>query len=211
MLLEGAQGTMLDIDFGTYPYVTSSNAVSGGATIGAGIPPKGIQRVLGVVKAYCSRVGGGPFATEQDNETGETLRSRGNEFGSTTGRPRRCGWLDGVALRHAIGVNGADALAVIGLNVLSAFEKVNLCVAYQWEGRKLESFPADPEVLGQAEAVYEQFDGWQTDLSATRTVDELPRAARAYLAALQDIAGAPIEMLTVGPHRRQIVRGAVDG
>ena len=204
ILLEGAQGTMLDVNFGTYPFVTSSNVTAGGAAVGTGIPPSRIDRVLGVVKAYCSRVGDGPFPTEQDNETGELLRKRGREYGSTTGRPRRCGWLDGVALRHAVAVNGADGIALIGMGVLSAFEKLKICVAYRVNGRQVSSLPSDGEDLAQAEPVYEEFEGWQTDLSGAKTIDQLPRAAGEFIRALERTAGVPVEMASVGWERRQI-------
>jgi len=211
ILLEGAQGTMLDVNFGTYPYVTSSNVCAGGAAVGTGIPPRRIDKVMGVVKAYCSRVGGGPFPTEQDNEVGETMRRLGHEYGSTTGRPRRCGWLDGVALRHAASVNGPDSLAVMVMDVLSAFAKLKICVAYKLDGRLLRSFPADAETLARVEPVYEELEGWQCDISGARTLDELPRAARDYLAAIEEIAGTPVEMVSVGPNRRQLVRASPDG
>ncbi len=204
ILLEGAQGTMLDVNFGTYPFVTSSNVTAGGAAVGTGIPPSRIDRVLGVVKAYCSRVGDGPFPTEQDNETGELLRKRGREYGSTTGRPRRCGWLDGVALRHAVAVNGAGGIALIGMGVLSAFEKLKICVAYRVNGRQVSSLPSDGEDLAQAEPVYEEFEGWQTDLSGAKTIDQLPRAAGEFIRALERTAGVPVEMASVGWERRQI-------
>jgi len=208
ILLEGAQGAMLDIEFGTYPYVTSSNVSTGGASVGTGMPPNRIDRVLGVVKAYCSRVGEGPFPTEQDNETGRTLRERGREYGSTTGRPRRCGWLDGVALRHAVSVNGADSIVVTGMTVLSALPKLKICVAYKVDGNRLENFPADPEVLSKAVPVYEEFEGWQSDVSGARTLEDLPRAAQDYLRAVEHICGAHVEMAAVGPEREQMVRHA---
>jgi len=211
ILLEGAQGTMLDVNFGTYPYVTSSNVVAGGATVGAGVPPSRIDRVLGIVKAYCSRVGGGPFPTEQAGETGALMRERGHEYGSTTGRPRRCGWLDGVALRHAASLNGADALALMLLDVLSAFRKLRICTAYKLNGETLEHFPADPDILAQVSPVYEELDGWEADVSEARTMHDLPLAARQYVGAVEEIAGAPVEMVSVGPERGQIVRRAADG
>jgi len=202
---------MLDIEFGTYPYVTSSNVTAGGATVGTGIPPGRIDRVLGVVKAYCSRVGGGPFPTEQDNEVGELLRREGEEYGSTTGRPRRCGWLDGVALRHAVAVNGPDSLALTGLPVLSALPRLKMCVAYKLDGQALKSFPADPDALLRVEPVYEEFEGWQSDISGAGTLEELPRAARDYVAAIERTAGTPVEMASVGRKRGQIARRACHG
>lgn len=211
ILLEGAQGAMLDIEFGTYPYVTSSNVTAGGATVGTGIPPSRIDRVLGVVKAYCSRVGAGPFPTEQDNETGERLRTTGEEYGSTTGRPRRCGWLDGVALRHAVAVNGANSIALTGLPVLSSFPKLKVCVAYELDGRRLQSLPADPQALAQAKPVYEELDGWETDVSGAQSLEQLPRAARDFVATVEDVIGTPVEMASVGRGRGQIARRAGHG
>jgi len=211
ILLEGAQGTMLDINFGTYPYVTSSNVSAGGAAVGTGIPPNRIKRVMGVVKAYSSRVGAGPFPTEQDNDIGKTIRERGHEYGSTTGRPRRCGWLDGVALRHAASVNAPDSIAVMLMDVLSVLAELKVCVAYKLNGQEIENFPADPDHLAEAEPVYETFEGWQTDISGVRSIDKLPRAARDYLAAVEEVTGARAEMVSVGPEREQIARRTCDG
>ena len=211
ILLEGAQGTMLDIDFGTYPYVTSSNAAAGGALVGTGIPPGRINRVLGIVKAYCSRVGGGPFPTEQDNEVGKLMRERGHEYGSTTGRARRCGWLDAVALRHAVCVNGPNGIALMLLDVLSAFRKLKICVAYKLNGQVVKDFPADPQAVAQAEPVYEELDGWQTDICSARTSEEMPRAARDYVATVEDVVGTSVEMVSVGPERVQIIRRTAHG
>jgi adenylosuccinate synthase len=206
ILLEGAQGTMLDINFGTYPYVTSSNVCSGGATVGTGLAPSQIDRVLGVVKAYCSRVGGGPFPTEQDNEIGDRIRELGNEYGSTTGRPRRCGWLDAVALRHTVALNGAESISVMLLDVLSEFETLKVCTAYRLDGEIVENFPADCEALDRAEPIYDEFDGWQTDVSEARSMDDLPPEARDYLSAIEHLTGARVEMVSVGPERDQIAR-----
>lgn len=211
ILLEGAQGTMLDVDFGTYPFVTSSNVTAGGATIGTGLPPSRIDRVLGVAKAYCSRVGEGPFPTEQDNETGEHIRERGHEYGSTTGRPRRCGWLDGVALKHAVAVNGVDSLALMLMDVLSEMETLKICVAYGLDGRRLEHLPADAESLGRARPIYEEFEGWRTDVSGARSLDELPAEARQYVSAVEAVAGVRVDIVSVGPERSQIARRTADG
>ena len=204
ILLEGAQGTMLDVNFGTYPYVTSSNVTAGGATVGTGIPPARIDRVLGVVKAYCSRVGDGPFPTEQENETGALIRERGNEYGSTTGRPRRCGWLDGVALRHAVAINGAESLALMLTDVLSGFEKLKICVAYEIDRQRVTDFPADVAVLAGVTPVYKEFAGWQADISGVRAMEQLPAALRDYVAAVENVARAKVEMVSVGPEREQI-------
>jgi adenylosuccinate synthase len=206
ILLEGAQGAMLDVEFGTYPFVTSSNVSAGGAAIGAGIPPGRIDRVLGVVKAYCSRVGGGPFPSEQTNMIGQMLRERGEEYGSTTGRPRRCGWLDCVALRHAVAVNGAESIALTGLPVLSAMATLQVCVAYKLNGKTLQTFPADAETLERVKPVYEKLPGWQTDISGARTMEELPRACRDYIALIEEKTGVQVEMASVGRERGQIVR-----
>lgn len=206
ILMEGAQGTMLDINFGTYPYVTSSNVCAGGATVGTGLAPSQINRVMGVVKAYCSRVGGGPFPTEQDNEIGEKLRELGNEYGSTTGRPRRCGWLDAVALRHTVAINGAESISVMLMDVLSEFETIKVCTGYKLDGEIVEAFPADLTLLERAEPIYDEFDGWQTDITGARSMGDLPAEARDYLAGIEHLTGAKVEMVSVGPERDQIVR-----
>lgn len=205
ILLEGAQGSLLDLNFGTYPYVTSSPVVAGGGAVGTGIPPTRIDRVMGVAKSYCSRVGKGPFPTEQDNEIGELIRERGQEFGSTTGRPRRCGWLDGVALRHTTALNGVGALAVGLLDVLSAFETIRVCTSYRVDGSTLEHFPASLETLGAVEPIYEEFPGWQCDITEITEWEDLPVEAREYLKAIEQIAGAPVEFVSVGPDRTQVI------
>jgi adenylosuccinate synthase len=211
ILLEGAQGSLLDVNFGTYPYVTSSEVVAGGAAVGTGIPPQRIDRVMGVAKSYCSRVGEGPFPTEQVNEVGDLIRERGNEYGSTTGRPRRCGWLDGVALRHAVALNGAGSLSVGLLDVLSAFSTLKVCTAYRVDGRELRAFPANLRVLEEVEPVYEEVAGWEQDISDATDWGDLPREARDYLAVIEDVAGARVELVSVGPDRSQVIeRGAND-
>jgi adenylosuccinate synthase len=205
VLMEGAQGFMLDLNFGTYPFVTSSMVATGGAAVGSGIPPTRIDRIIGLVKAYCTRVGAGPFPTEQDNEVGEELRRRGNEYGSTTGRPRRCGWLDGVALKHASKVNGVTGLAVGLLDVLASFETLKVCTTYRVDGRELDAFPADTEALQKVEPVYEEFPGWMCDVSQARTWQDLPERARQYLQAIEGIAGVPVDIVSVGPDRKQVI------
>mgnify|MGYP006281467349 CR=1 FL=1 len=206
ILLEGAQGAMLDINFGTYPYVTSSDVVAGGASVGTGLPPTRIDRTLGVVKAYCSRVGRGPFPTEQDNEYGKKIRERGNEYGSTTGRPRRCGWLDLVALRHAVAVNGADSIVLTLLDVLSEFETVKVCVAYEKEGKRIEDFPPDLDTQRHLTPVYEEVPGWGCEITEATDWNELPAEARSYVDMVGEAVGATVEMVSVGPRRSQIVR-----
>jgi adenylosuccinate synthase len=199
ILLEGAQGTMLDIDNGTYPFVTSSNAVAGGACAGAGVGPTHIRSAIGIAKAYTTRVGGGPFPTELENETGQKLRDAGAEYGSTTGRPRRCGWLDLVALRHAVAVNGLNELAITKLDVLSALPALEVCVAYELDGERLDYPPYDR--LDAVQPIYETLEGWNEDLSSCRTRDDLPAAAQRYLSRIEQEVGCPIGVVSVGPDR----------
>jgi len=199
ILLEGAQGTMLDIDNGTYPFVTSSNAVAGGACAGAGIGPTQIRRAIGIAKAYATRVGGGPFPTELHNEPGQQLRDAGAEYGSTTGRPRRCGWLDLVALRHAVAVNGLDELAITKLDVLSAVPQLEICVAYELDGVRLRYPPY--ERIDAAQPVYETLEGWSEDISSCRARNELPPAAQRYLARIEREVDCQVGVISVGPDR----------
>jgi adenylosuccinate synthase len=199
ILLEGAQGTMLDIDNGTYPFVTSSSAVAGGACAGAGIGPTHIRRAIGIAKAYTTRVGGGPFPTELDDETGQRLRDAGAEYGSTTGRPRRCGWLDLVALRHAVAVNGLDELAITKLDVLTGLPALEVCVAYELDGARLEHPPF--ERIEEARPIYETLEGWDEELAACRSRQELPSAARRYLERIEREVGCRIGVVSVGPDR----------
>ena len=199
ILLEGAQGTMLDIDNGTYPFVTSSNAVAGGACAGAGIGPTHIRSAIGIAKAYTTRVGGGPFPTELDNETGQRLRDAGAEYGSTTGRPRRCGWLDLVALRHAVAVNGLSELAITKLDVLSALPELEICVAYELDGERLTYPPY--ERVEAAEPIYETLEGWSEDLTSCRSRADLPPAAQRYLARIEREVGCRVGVVSVGPDR----------
>jgi len=199
ILLEGAQGTMLDIDNGTYPFVTSSSAVAGGACAGAGIGPTHIRRAVGIAKAYTTRVGGGPFPTELHDETGQLLRDAGAEYGSTTGRPRRCGWLDLVALRHAVAVNGLDELAITKLDVLTALPALEVCVAYELDGERLTYPPY--ERIEAAEPIYETLEGWSEDLSSCRTRAELPPAAQRYLARIEQEVECRVGVVSVGPDR----------
>ena len=206
VLLEGAQGTMLDVDHGTYPFVTSSHTTAGGAAVGAGIGPTKIQSVLGVIKAYTTRVGNGPLPTEADGETGERLRELGGEFGATTGRPRRCGWFDGVVAAYSARVNGITHLAITKLDVLDSFERIPICVEYRIDGERIDSLPADIEMLGQVEPVYEEVEGWMQPTSSARKLEELPAPARAYIDRVEEIAGAQVAYVSVGTRRDQVIR-----
>jgi adenylosuccinate synthase len=205
ILCEGAQGSLLDMDFGTYPYVTSSNPTSGGACTGLGIGPTKINRVLGVIKAYTTRVGMGPFPTEMQNTLGEQLRSLGNEFGATTGRPRRCGWFDAVVANYAAQINGADSWALTKLDVLDTFTEIKLCVAYRYQGKELKTFPAEMHILENCEPVYETFSGWQQPTSAARKFPELPKPAQEYLCAIEQLTETPIQLISVGSDREQTI------
>jgi adenylosuccinate synthase len=201
VLFEGAQGTMLDIDYGTYPFVTSSNSTAGGACTGTGVPPQRIDKVLGVIKAYTTRVGEGPFPTELLDAEGEKMREVGGEFGATTGRPRRCGWFDAVVARHAAMINGINTWAVTKLDVLDHFETLQICVAYACDGKRLEYVPANVRILERCKPIYESFEGWKASTCDARTLDDLPERARAYVARLEELSGAPVEILSVGPRR----------
>ena len=203
ILLEGAQGTLLDVDHGTYPFVTSSNPTSGGASTGSGIPPNKIDNVFGIVKAYTTRVGNGPFPTELTDEVGEKLRKEGAEFGATTGRPRRCGWFDAFLVRYSAMINGIDTVAITKLDVLSVFEKINVCVGYKLNGKLLKSFPSDVDRLSSVIPVYETVDGWMEDISECKSYDELPQKTKEYLEFISDQANIKIEIISVGPKRRQ--------
>jgi adenylosuccinate synthase len=203
ILLEGAQGTLLDVDHGTYPFVTSSNPTSGGASTGSGIPPNKIDNVFGIVKAYTTRVGNGPFPTELTDEDGEKLRKVGAEFGATTGRPRRCGWFDAFLVRYSAMINGIDTVAVTKLDVLSVFEKINVCVGYKLNGKLLKSFPSDVDRLSSVTPVYETVDGWMVDISECKTYDELPQKTKEYLKFISNQANIKIEIVSVGPKRKQ--------
>ena len=206
VLMEGAQGALLDIDHGTFPYVTSSNTTAAGAATGTGIGPTAIDSVLGVVKAYTTRVGSGPLPTELESEIGERLRELGGEYGATTGRPRRCGWFDAVVVRYAARVNGLTGLALTKLDVLDSLEEVQICTGYDVDGERLDHFPDDLARLERARPIFETMPGWQTDTTGTRTVDDLPDAARTYMRRLQELAGVPIEFVSVGTRREQIIR-----
>lgn len=204
VVLEGAQGTFLDLDYGTYPFVTSSHPVSGGACLGTGVSPTEINEVIAVVKAYTTRVGAGVFPTELKDEDGEGLRERGAEYGTTTGRPRRCGWLDGVALRTSAEINGATGLAVTKLDVLDELETIKIAVAYDFGGERMERMPENLDRLEEARPVYEELPGWRRSLSECRSLAEMPSEARAYLDRMAEIADTKISMVSVGPSREQI-------
>jgi adenylosuccinate synthase len=206
VLLEGAQGSLLDIDHGTYPFVTSSSTTSGGAATGVGIPPTAIDAVLGIVKAYTTRVGAGPLPTELDEPLGSEMRKLGNEFGSVTGRPRRCGWFDGVVVRYAARVNGLTDLAVTKLDVLDTLDRIGLCTAYEVDGAVHTEFPADIGIVERAKPKYEWFDGWRRSTGATRALADLPAEARRYLDRIEELAETPISYVSVGTRRDQIIQ-----
>lgn len=205
VLFEGAQGTLLDIDHGTYPYVTSSHPTAGGACVGTGIGPTFINRVLGIAKAYTTRVGEGPFPTELFDTDGRLLLERGAEFGVTTGRERRCGWLDTVVLRYAARINGLTDMAITKLDVLDTFEKIKVCVAYRYNGKKLYEFPEDMNILEQCEPEYIELPGWQEDITGITKYEDLPLNARAYLAKIEEITGVKQSLIAVGPGRSQTI------
>jgi adenylosuccinate synthase len=208
VLLEGAQGSLLDVDHGTYPYVTSSSTTAGGAAIGTGIGPRALDAALGVVKAYTTRVGAGPLPTEFDEVMGERVRTLGNEFGATTGRPRRCGWFDAVVVRYAVRVNGLSALAVTKLDVLDTLEKIGLCTGYEVAGEVVDEFPGDIAELDNIKPRYEWFDGWCAPTGGARKLEDLPANARAYLDRVEALVECPIRYVSVGTRRDQILEVA---
>jgi len=205
ILFEGAQGTLLDIDHGTYPYVTSSNAISAGACIGSGIGPSKIDCTIGVAKAYTTRVGEGPFPTELSAEIGEAIRIKGREYGATTGRPRRCGWFDTVGVRYAVRVNGLDSLAITKLDVLNDLEKIKICVGYEYNGKRINEFPASLKVLRECKPIYEELPGWQQEISDIRSYDDLPIQIKDYLARITELTQVKIGLISVGPRREQTI------
>jgi adenylosuccinate synthase len=205
VLFEGAQGTHLDIDHGTYPFVTSSNTVSGNACCGAGVGPKEISGVIGVVKAYTTRVGAGPFPSELFDDVGEFLQSKGAEFGSTTGRKRRCGWLDTVILNNAVRLNGLTELAITKLDVLGGLKQIKICTAYRYKGELMDTFPADLKVLAECEPVYEVVDGWDEDISGIADYDRFPANVKAYLKRIEELSEVPVRIVSVGPQRDQTI------
>ncbi len=210
IMFEGAQGTLLDIDHGTYPYVTSSNASIGGVCTGLGVPPRAISRVLGVVKAYTTRVGEGPFPTELSGEMGNRLRESGSEYGAVTGRPRRCGWYDAVAVRYAARINGLDGLALTKLDVLDGLERIDICTSYSCGGRTLTDFPSDIGQLARCEPVYESMPGWNAPTAGVRRFDQLPAEARKYIARLEEVSGVRAAIVSTGSERDDtIVRNEI--
>jgi adenylosuccinate synthase len=205
VLFEGAQGSLLDIDHGTFPYVTSSNSSGLGVTAGSGVPAKYITKVIGVVKAYTTRVGGGPFPTEQNNEIGQYIRERGNEYGTVTRRPRRCGWFDAVAVRYSARLSGVDELAIMLLDVLSGLPEVQVCRAYELDGAETTDFPSHTDDLRRVKPIYDTLPGWQEEIRAARSLEELPANARAYLEHLSTAVGRPISIVSVGPDRENTI------
>ena len=206
VLFEGAQGMLLDIDYGTYPYVTSSNTTAGGVANGVGIGPNMITNAVGITKAYTTRVGKGPFPTELMNETGDWIREKGHEFGVTTGRARRCGWLDLVIVKTACRVSGLTSLAITKIDTLAGLEKIKVCVGYKFDGKVIDYFPASLEDLAKCEPVYEEFDGWGDEVADARSYDELPENAKKYLKRIEEFTGTDISIVSVGPKRDQTMR-----
>jgi adenylosuccinate synthase len=206
VLFEGAQATMLDLDHGTYPYVTSSNPIAGGVCAGAGIGPRDLARTIGVSKAYCTRVGSGPFPSEADPADAEVLVEAGREFGTTTGRKRRCGWFDAVAARYAARLNTLTELVVTKLDVLSAFERIKVCIAYEYEGARYERFPPNQTIFNKCTPVFKEFPGWDEDVAGARALDDLPKEARGFLEAVENMVSTPVSWVSVGPRREQVVK-----
>jgi adenylosuccinate synthase len=208
VLLEGAQGTLLDLDHGSYPYVTSSSPIAGGACTGGGIGPLQVDEVFGVMKAYATRVGSGPFPTELLDGVGAGIAERGHEVGTTTGRPRRVGWFDAVPARYAVNVNSVSSIMLNKLDILSGVDPVRLCVAYDVDGRRIDAWPSSADLLGRATPVYEDFEGWDRPIHDVRALGDLPEPARRYVTALEEHAGAPIVLVSVGPERTQTIERA---
>jgi adenylosuccinate synthase len=205
LLFEGAQGTLLDVDHGTYPFVTSSNCVAGAASAGAGVGPMSLHYVLGITKAYTTRVGSGPFPTELEDATGEMLRARGNEFGATTGRPRRCGWFDAAALKRAVQINGVSGLCVTKLDVLDGMELVKVCVGYRMDGKVSDMLPAGADDTARCEPIYEDWPGWNESTVGVKRYEDLPKAARNYLERIQELLAVPVDMISTGPDREETI------
>jgi adenylosuccinate synthase len=208
VLLEGAQGTLLDVDHGSYPYVTSSNPVAGGACTGGGIGPLQVDEVIGVMKAYSTRVGSGPYPTELLDGIGRGIAERGHEFGTVTGRPRRVGWFDAVPLRYAVAVNSVSSIMLNKLDILSGIETLRICIAYEIDGRRIETWPSSGAALSRATPIYEEFEGWSEPINGVRSLADLPEAARRYVSAIEGHAGVPIVLVSVGPERTQTIERA---
>lgn len=205
ILFEGAQGTHLDVDHGTYPFVTSSNPVAANACIGTGIGPKRLDSIVGIVKAYTTRVGSGPFVSELIDETGNCIQERGQEFGATTGRRRRCGWLDLVVIRYSARINGVTHLAITKLDVLTGLNPISLCIAYEYQGKRLENVPTKLSTLYNCSPIYEEMDGWKEDISGTRAFEELPKNAKAYVRRIEGFVGVPVSIISVGSERGETI------
>ena len=208
VLLEGAQGTLLDLDHGSYPFVTSSNPIAGGACTGGGIGPLQVDEVIGVMKAYSTRVGSGPYPTELTDEIGRGIAERGHEYGTVTGRPRRVGWFDAVPLRYAVAVNSVSSIMLNKLDILSGIDEICLCIAYEIDGQRVEAWPSSADLLARAAPIYERFPGWREEIHAIRSIADLPENARRYVAALEEHAGVPIILVSVGPERTQTIERA---
>ncbi len=205
VLFEGAQGTLLDVDHGTYPYVTSSNAIAGGACTGLGVGPTKISKVLGVVKAYTTRVGGGPFPTEIKDSLGDTIREKGGEYGATTGRPRRCGWLDLVVLKHSVRINGVTGIAITKLDILDGLGVLKICTSYRYKGKLYEEFPKEINIFGECEPVYEESEGWNTSTLGITEFKKLPKAAKAYIRKIEKILGVKVHLISTGQRRDELI------
>jgi adenylosuccinate synthase len=205
ILFEGAQGTLLDVDHGTYPFVTSSSTCAGGACTGTGVSPRQIHEIIGISKAYITRVGEGPFPTELLDDTGEHLRTAGSEFGATTGRPRRCGWFDAVVIRYSVRVNGLTGIALTKLDVLNNFDTIKICIGYDYNGKRIDEIPASLDVFAACKPIYEEMPGWKSDISGIRNFDELPENARKYVKRLEELAGCPMVLVSIGPRRDQTI------
>ena len=205
VLLEGAQGALLDPDFGTYPYVTSSSPLAGASCIGTGLGPREIDRVVGIFKAYNTRVGAGPMPTELKDEIGDLIREKAREYGATTGRPRRCGWFDAVAGRFSVQINGLSDIALTHLDIYDGFSSIKICTAYKFNDKVLTSFPSDIAILEKCQPIYEELDGWQESISGIRNFEKLPTGARNYMSRLEDLLSCPISLVSLGPNRRQII------
>jgi len=205
VLLEGAQGSLLDVDLGTYPYVTSSHPISGGFSVGAGIGPNTIEEVLGITKAYTTRVGMGPFVTELDDEIGDRIRTQGHEFGTTTGRARRCGWFDAVLVNYSARINGMTAMALMLVDVLSGFETLKICTGYKYGDEVIKHYPANLSILEKCEPIYEEMPGWTEDLTNVTTYEELPEATKNYIKRIEELVGVPAKIVSIGPKRSQTI------